>query len=288
MRKTHRKHVIIEPLMNIYGLDFTSAPSHRKPITCATCTLVSGILRVEDFAEFPGFEGFEVFLAQPGPWIAGLDFPFGQPSKLVRNLQWGNTWEAYVGLIARMSKPEFVATLAAYRQPRPKGDKQHLRRTDEIANSRSPMMLYGVPVGKMFFEGAPRLLQTGVQVVPCRMNGDSRVVVEAYPALVARKWIETNGYKSDTKRKQTAAHRDARQAIVDGLSADCRRHYGFEVRLSDELAADFVADPSGDRLDAFLCAVQAAWASTQTDYGVPAECDPIEGWIVDPNAASQD
>jgi len=43
-------------------------------------------------------------------------------------------------------------------------------------------------------------------------------------------------------------------------------------------------DPSADALDSLLCAVQAAWAYTQRDdnYGVPPECDPDEGWILDP------
>ena len=29
-----------------------------------------------------------------------------------------------------------------------------------------------------------------------------------------------------------------------------------------------------------LCAVQAAWAATQPGYGLPADLDPLEGWIV--------
>ena len=43
-------------------------------------------------------------------------------------------------------------------------------------------------------------------------------------------------------------------------------------------------DPTGDRLDAFLCAVQAAWAWTHraSGYGAPPDLDPLEGWIADP------
>jgi hypothetical protein len=119
------------------------------------------------------FEQFEAFLAHPGPWTARLDFPFGQPLKLVKNLDWGETWEDYVG-------------------------------------------------------------------------------------RVARKWIGMNGYKSDTRRKQTGAHEEARRTIVNGLRAECARYYGFELMLDNTLAADFIADPSGDKLDAVLCAVQAA------------------------------
>ncbi len=268
--------------MHIYGLDFTSAPSHHKPITCAVCALEDGTLHVHDFTELTEFAQFEAFLARPGPWVAGLDFPFGQPARLVRALEWGDTWPAYVSIVAGMSKQAFVDTLKVYKDARPPGDKQHLRRTDELARSCSPMMLYGVPVGKMFFEGAPRLLASGAQVVPCHMNGDGRVVVEAYPALVARKWAQ-HGYKSDTKKKQTVAHRDARQAIVAGLRAECQARYGFALALNDAMAADFIADPTGDALDAVLCAVQAAWACSRPDYGIPEGCAPLEGWIVDPD-----
>ena len=84
-----------------------------------------------------------------------------------------------------MSKQGFVATIKSYCDQQPAGDKHHLRQTDELAGACSPMMLYGVPVGKMFFEGAPRIGSAGVSVLPCRPNESSRIVVEAYPALVA-------------------------------------------------------------------------------------------------------
>jgi hypothetical protein len=29
-----------------------------------------------------------------------------------------------------------------------------------------------------------------------------------------------------------------------------------------------------------LCLVQAAWAASQPGYGMPADMDPVEGWIV--------
>jgi hypothetical protein len=54
--------------------------------------------------------------------------------------------------------------------------------------------------------------------------------------------------------------------------------------LSAPLKQEFIDDPMGDTLDALLCAIQAAWAYTQREhgYGIPATCDPLEGWIVDP------
>lgn len=57
-------------------------------------------------------------------------------------------------------------------------------------------------------------------------------------------------------------------------------NYGLRIEAPDDLAED----PTADRLDALLCAIQAAWAWTQRhhDYGVPQPVDTLEGWIADP------
>ena len=136
--------------MKIFGVDFTSAPNSKKVITCIQCRLDKNGLSLESFDCITSFDEFENFLRQPGPWVAGMDFPFGQPRKLIENIDWSHTWEGYVRHVGGMTKSEFVETLAKYRDGRDKGDKQHLRVTDKLANSRSPMMLYGVPVGKCF------------------------------------------------------------------------------------------------------------------------------------------
>jgi hypothetical protein len=270
--------------MRVYGIDFTSAPSHRKPITCADCTLENGFLYLNDLKNLESFGQFEDFLKNETEWIAGMDFPFGQPRKLIDNLGWLLSWKDYVGVIDKMGKQEFEKTIKEYREQRPKGDKHHLRETDKKADSRSPMMLHGVPVGKMFFHGAPRLLKSGVSIIPCHINGSQRIVVEAYPKLVAKKLIIKPQYKNDTKKKQTTQLREARQEIVDKLKSDCiRPYYGFDVVLKDDFAAKMIDDPMGDRLDAFLCAIQAGWAYEHREhgYGIP-EGFELEGWIVDP------
>ncbi len=147
------------------------------------------------------------------------------------------------------------------------------------------MMLFRVPVGKMFYQGAPRLLASGVSVEPCRPTGDCRVAVEAYPAVVARRFLGRASYKNDERRKQTPAQRAARKELVAGLGSEVLRHeYGFTVAMAGSWERDFIDDVSADALDSLLCAVQAAWAHENRDrgYGVPPECDPNEGWIVDP------
>jgi len=271
--------------VKIYGFDFTSAPGPRKPITCALCDLLEGTLKLHTCVKLYNFTEFEAFLNSAGPWLAALDFPFGQPGKLISRLGWPETWEGYVQLVATMGKQSFEHTLIQYCASRPPGDKHHLRVTDVRAASRSPMMLHRVPVAKMFFQGTPRLLASGVNILPSRPTNDNRMVVEGYPALVARRWIDRRSYKSNERSQQTTDKAAARQAILRGLrSPELLDYYGCALAISKALADALIADPMADSLDALLCAVQAAWAYSQRNNGcgIPSHCDPLEGWIVDP------
>jgi Protein of unknown function (DUF429) len=271
--------------MRIYGIDFTSAPCRKKPITCAVCTLQINHLRIQDCLKLVRFSDFEAFLCSDGPWIAALDFPFGLPRDLISNLDWPEKWEDYMQIISSMGKKKFEETLKCYWEDRAKGDRLHLRTTDVLAGARSPMMLYRVPVGKMFFEGATRILQSNVSMLPCRPMSNSRIVVEGYPALVARKFIGKQSYKSDERIKQSKDREMARWEIVNRLrSSEIVKLYGFRVKLSDEISERLIKDPMGDELDAVLCSVQGGWAWLQRFNGCELSelCKRTEGWIVDP------
>jgi hypothetical protein len=270
--------------MNIYGLDFTSAPGRKKPLIVLGCQFEEGSLRIVGSETLTDFVGFENFLRRPGPWVCGMDFPFGQPGSLVTALGWPAGWEGYVGKVGKLSKDEFEDEIRADMATRPPGSKWRYRLADRRSRSSSAMMLFRVPVGKMFYQGAPRLLASDVRVEPCRRNGDARVAVEAYPAVVARRFLGRTAYKRDAV-PDTPERRSAREMLLAGLeSTALRQTYGFIVEMDDRWKEEFVVDPSADALDSLLCAVQAAWAYSKRDddYGVPPECDPEEGWIVDP------
>ncbi len=272
--------------MRIFGVDFTSAPGTRKSITCAVAELQhESMLLIQDMVALPTFTAFEALLQQDGPWVAAFDFPFGQPRKLLTNLNWPQTWEGYVSYCAALGKTVFEETLTQYQASRPAGDKQHTRVTDTLAKARSPMMLHRVPVGKMFFQGAPRLLRSGVSVLPCRPTATNTIALEGYPALVAQRWAGKMSYKSDERKKQIPEQQAARQQIVNGIrSDDLQAIYNISIELSEATAKRLVQEPMGDELDAVLCAIQASWAYTQrvNGYGIPSSCDAVEGWIVDP------
>jgi len=272
-------------LVRIYGLDFTSTPSRRKPLIAVGCTLEGRSLRVEDAEVLTDFEEFERFLEIDGPWVCGMDFPFGQPRPLIKALGWPLSWKGYVSTVSRLSKAEFESTIRGYMAGRPKGSKYHYRLADRRSGSSSAMMLFRVPVGKMFYQGAPRLLRSGVSVEPCYPTGSLRVAVEAYPAVVARRFLGKRSYKNDERKKQTTDQREAREELVAGLgSAILEEAYGFVAEIDGSWRKTFVREPAADALDSLLCAVQAAWTYTKRDegWGVPEECDRDEGWILDP------
>ncbi len=263
----------------ILGVDFTSAPRRAKPIVVARGRAARGAFVLEAIEALGDWPAFERALASPGPWIGGFDFPFGLPRAAVRELGWPTEWEALVRHCAALGRAGLRAAFDAYRATRPAGDKYPHRATDFPAGSHSPIKLVNPPVALMFLEGAPRLAAAGLHIPGLRSGDVTRIAVEAYPGLAARA-LTRDSYKSDEVRKQTPARRAARTAIVHAL----RRGGGLlGLRLAGEraLLASLVADGTGDRLDAVLAALQAAWCLRRRarNFGLPRDVDALEGWI---------
>ncbi|WP_353644624.1 DUF429 domain-containing protein [Mesorhizobium sp. WSM2239] len=268
--------------MDILGIDFTSSPRRCKPLTCLHCTLEDGVLVAGELEEWASFELLEQALRRPGPWIAGIDFPFGQSRKFIENIGWPGNWADYATLAGSLGRAEFRATLKNYSAARPFGDKEHRRKTDVAASSISPQKLHGVPVALMFFEGARRLVEAGVTIPGLQQGDPERIVVEAYPGVLARQLISRTGYKNDSRGKQTELQFATRHRLL-ALILDGRLERSHAVRV--KAARELADDPSGDRLDALLCAIQAAWAWSMRSErcGAPEDLDPLEGWIADPS-----
>jgi len=263
--------------MRIYGVDFTCAPRRAKPITVACGFLRKNEFFLEHVEKLETFGAFETFLARPGPWVGGFDFPFSLPRELVRDLGWPAAWAALVRHCASMSRQQFRGVLDAYRNTRPAGSRYAHRATDLPAGSSSPMKLVNPPVALMFHEGASRLVASGVDVPSLKRGDSARVALEAYPGLLARKQLGMReSYKSDTRSEQTPARTAVRRRIVQAL----RTGRPLAVFLRTKLEKELVADGSGDMLDAAICAVQAAWAAGQLRYGLPLRVPRAEGWII--------
>jgi hypothetical protein len=135
------------------------------------------------------------------------------------------------------------------------------------------------PVAYMLHAGVPLLMDAGLHLPGLHAGDASRVALEGYPGLLARELLGARSYKSDAKAKQTPDRLIARIDLVDALDQG-RTRLALRLKLSHAQREDLIADASGDRLDAVLCLMQAAWASGRPRHGLPAEIDPLEGWIV--------
>ena len=263
----------------LLGVDFTCAPSRRKPITVARGRLEGSRLRLDALDSLPSLGAFEALLAEPGPWFGAFDFPFGLPREFVGALALGDTTDAVIAVLRRRCADRLAlrALIDDWSRSRAAGQRLAHRRTDVAMagiRSTSPLQTRYVPVGFMYFEGLWRLVDAGVSLPRLRTGDPARVAVEGYPGLLAFELVGRRSYKNRDDDDRRAARAD----IVRGLEQGSGR-LGVRLVLGQGLRQALLDDAGGDALDAVLCLVQAAWAGARPDAGLPEPVDPVEGWI---------
>lgn len=265
--------------MQLYGIDFTSSPSLRKPITLAQGWLDGDRLQLTALRTLPDWASFEASLREPGPWLGAFDFPFGLPRAGIEALGWPQNWPALIRHCQQLGRKGLRAAFDADRLTRPSGARYPHRATDRPAGSHSPMKLVNPPLGLMFLEGAARLLSAGVSLPGLHRGDPSRIALEAYPGLLARRLIGRQPYKGDDARRHDPARQAARARILEQLCAGQAELP--RLCCTPALHAAALADGRGDLLDAILALLQAAlaWRAGPPHYGLPAAFDPLEGWI---------
>ena len=262
----------------LHGVDFTSAPRSSKGITIASGHLVRSTFTLNHLTTLHDFDSFSQWLRQPGPWLAGFDFPFSFPRELTIQLGWPTEWPALIRHVATQTRSELRDTFKAVCDARPVGSKFIHRATDLISGSSSSMKWVNPPVAYMLHAGAPMLLASNVSIPFMHAGDPQRIALEAYPGMVARS-ITRASYKNDTRAMQTPERLAARLAIIRALEAG---DYPQAIVLdAGKHRRALLDDGSGDLLDAVLCALLAAWGWQRRDshYGLPPH-DPLEGWIV--------
>ncbi len=266
---------------NLLGCDFSSSPSRRKPIMLAQGRRKGEAVTLAGILSFDTLPGFGQWLAQPGDWVGGFDLPFGLPRELVESLNWPTDWAGCMDHYCGLSRAEIRERFAAFCAARPAGGKFAHRAFDRLAGSSPSMKWVNPPVAFMLHAAVPLLRQAGVDLPGLCAGDPRRVALEAYPGLLARELIGRRSYKSDDRAKQTPERLIARKDLVCALETGQSR-LGLRLRLTHAQRDALAEDASGDRLDAVLCLMQAAWGELQGPprWGLPAQVDPLEGWIV--------
>lgn len=274
----------------VLGVDFTSAPSRRKPITVAVGRWSRGeslpAYRLEEVRALTSLCDYEALLLERGPWLGGFDLPFGQPRMLVEHEAWPTDWPDFVRFYCSQPRESLRATFRRWCDARPKGDKFAWRRADKPAGSSPAMRWTNPPVAWMMHAGIGRMLAAGL-VFPAHRHGtagthaagvnEPRIALEAYPGFTARKVCRTS-YKSDATANQTLERAANRRAILRALTVG---EAGLDavLEITPAWSRRLLADGSGDLLDAVICGLQAGHAAALPEYGLPTDLDPLEGWI---------
>ena len=274
------------PVNNQYllGVDFSSAPTRRKPITVAVGlmpTTTDPVYRLQTIREIETLQDFEYMLTEPLHWIGGFDLPFGQPRTLIEHKHWPTQWDKFVHFFCRQSREFLRNTFRDWCNAHPPGNKFAWRKTDKPAGSSPAMRWTNPPVAWMMHAGIGRMLEAGLAFpahrYPRKRSHIKRIALEAYPGFAARK-ITRGSYKSDSPAKQTPERKARRKMILDAVSAG---EAGLSIRFeaNHDWKQHIIADARGDLLDAVLCSLQAGHAALQRNFGLPRNLDTLEGWI---------
>ena len=269
----------------VIGVDFTSAPRARKPLTVAVGRLVEtaggAAYCLDAIRELGTLAAFDDLLREPGDWLGGFDLPFGQPRTLIEHEGWPTDWPEFVRFYCGQPRAALRDVFRRWCGDRPAGDKFAWRQADRPAGSSPAMRWTNPPVAWMMHAGIGRMLAAGLAFPAHRVAGRGparrRIALEAYPGFTARQACKKS-YKSDTPAMQTPERRANRRTILAALVAGTA---GLDVRLEvpPAIARRMLADGAGDLLDAAICGLQAAHASLLPRYGLPRDLDPLEGWI---------
>jgi len=263
--------------MKVFGLDFTSSPKKGKPLTLAKCKLQGQSLTVEELYEFGNeavspLEDYANWLsgaedwANEDEWIAGIDFPFGMPLAAIARFSWANvsasaTWQDYVRelFVTHKTLADFEKSIKDWSYPNEISEAgnpikiQSKRLTDQVAHAQSPMKVSDNPhVGKMFFRGCKSILDSGVHIPTLRPSSNDqchRIAVEAYPRLVAQRFIPDQPAFDEivTTKRERMSERKALdkseteqlanlKAEIRGLSATAKLSLRYKEAGASEVA----------------------------------------------------
>lgn len=272
--------------MKLIGIDFSSAPTKKKPIALAFAEWQADKVVLTGLKSLTRLEDMTQLLKAEQDFVAAIDMPFGLSRDLVEGLKWPGAgltteraWAELMQFYTHLSRDEVRAVFRAWCDARPAGKKFAHRACDKPAGSSPSMKWVNPPVALMLHAGVPCLQEAGVHVPGMQVGDRSRVAVEAYPGFLARQVLNRQSYKSDDPKKESPDRRMARSELLCAMEEGML--LGIRVVMPRYIKAELLEDTKADHLDAALCALTAAWCEKRADnhYGLPPNLDPVEGWI---------
>lgn len=249
--------------MVFHGVDFSSAPSSKKPIVIVTADgpTADCVTKINSLTEFESW-------LKTAEGIVGIDSPFGYPDEFCKTLFPGMDWHGIAEELGKIAPDQSLRALEerviAFRDARPLGTKEPKRLTDQHSNAFSSMKFGRPPVGRMAARLLPILERSVHSILPTRPTDAPTIVVEVFPGKLVRNAIGRESYKGEKGNEAI------RQTVLERLG----------LKASPDVRAAAIRDSEGDVLDALVAVAQLR---TWHLDGCPMPNDPIiklEGWII--------
>ncbi len=250
--------------MTVVGVDFTAAPSRRKPIVVARGVLAGDRIRNVELLQLYSAADFWLFLHERGYDRMGIDAPFSLPQEFLKTLDLSG-WRESIQWAATTPKSDYFDAIRSFVMVRPVGNKEPKRACDALLNAASPLKLFNPGVGWMHYALAKHLQRLEECVIPFSSRVDSPAILEVYPGSFAKNRIGRLSYKNDPVGD---ADRPARRVQLIGALKEF-------LDLSQDQGVQAASDPNGDILDALIALAQTAMSR----HEVAPEANRNEGWI---------
>jgi len=250
--------------VKVAGVDFTSAPSRRKPIVVATGVFEGCRIAKVDLQSFSSASLFRAFLESAEFNRVGIDAPLSLPTEFLETVGIAS-WEESIMWASAQSKDEYFAAIRAFVTARPAGNKEPKRACDKLLGAASPLKLFNPGVGWMHFALAKHLLNLPVAVLPFQTLSGAASLIEVYPGAFAKQRLGNLSYKNDSPGDTERPER--RERLLLALDEF--------LEISPAHRKQAVLDAHGDHLDALIALAQTAFS---VEEPVPSGASK-EGWI---------
>lgn len=265
------RHASPDNIRRVYGVDFSGAKDAGKRIWIASGEVRDGTLEIQRCFPAQDLDGsgtdreqcltaLRDFIETQNASVFGIDFPFGLPRKLVKNVK----WERFVRSFARGYPDPEAFREACLRC----GEGAELRRMTDW-EAQSPFSPYNVRIYKQTYYGiakilAPLLRRGSVWVPPMQKAMPGKPwILEVCPASTLKRLGLYVPYKGRTGKK-----RAARAKILKRLEK-----LGMIYAEAEPLRSTVLSNAGGDALDSVIIAFAVSRLLRKPD-----ECD-IEGYI---------
>jgi hypothetical protein len=248
-----------------FGVDYSCAPSRKKCIVVAAGEVVGEAVYLVELKKFSRHEDFESWLSDAKGVIA-IDAPFGYPGEFCDFLGLTGDWNSFARGLSLIQKNNLVELAANFRAAREPGNKEPKRQSDIRAKSASAMKFFNPSVGRMAARLIPILVShSTASLWPMRVCQSNTHIIEIYPALTARNFVQNQSYKNSVSPEKVRL----RSQLLTSVP---------ELKLTIEQRYEIINDNGGDCLDACFALLEACAFNPESPPEKP-EVDKREGWI---------